>query len=120
MQAELWKPIKGYEGLYQVSSKGRIRSLKRTKKNKWGGIIQVKERVLANGISGQGYINVLLYNNGNRRTYKAHRLVAEAFISNPDNKPHVNHIDGNKENNSIENLEWCTIKENNIHAYSSG
>lgn len=120
MIAEKWKPIKGFEGLYDVSSQGRIRSLQRTKKNKWGGIIEVKERILANGLTPQGYINVLLYNSGTRTTFRAHRLVAEAFIPNTDNKPHVNHIDGNKVNNCVDNLEWCTIQENNIHAYSSG
>lgn len=100
---ELWKEIKGYEGLYQVSSWGRVRS------NYRGG------RILKSGKNADGYLLVVLCKNGKHTSYRVHRLVAQAFIPNPHNKPEVNHIDENKGNNYIENLEWVTSKENLNH-----
>ena len=102
---ELWKDIDGYEGLYQVSNLGNVKSLNY---NRTG-----KERILKPGNNGLGYLNVLLCKNGKTKTFKIHRLVANAFIPNPYNKPEVNHKDENKTNNCVDNLEWMTSKENN-------
>lgn len=106
---EIWKDVKGYEGLYQVSNLGHVRSLK------YG-----KERVLKEGTDRDGYLHVGLCLNCCQKTYKVHRLVADVFISNPNNLPQVNHIDGNKTNNNVENLEWCTQKQNIHHAHNTG
>lgn len=113
---EIWKDIEGYEGLYQVSNMGRVKSLKR--KDRYGRIIKEKIRNLQNG--KDGYLIISLWNNGKGRMYSVHRLVAETFIPNPDSKPVVNHIDGNKQNNNADNLEWCTNSENDLHAYRLG
>ena len=108
---EIWKDIKGYEGMYQVSNLGRVRSLKYRDKK---GIHILKEYTNKNG-----YKVIDLYFKG-KKTCNIHRLVAKAFIPNPNNLPQVNHMDGNKTNNNINNLEWCSIKDNAIHAYKIG
>ena len=105
---EIWKDIKGYEGIYQVSSLGRIRSLDRLD-NK-GRITH--GRILKNKHDGGGYCMVALSKEGKQIYPKIHRLVALHFIPNVDNKPQINHKDENKENNSVDNLEWVTSKEN--------
>ena len=112
MKNEIWKDIKGYEGYYQVSNFGRVKSIER-KVNKWDGIRTINERILKQNLSHNGYYFVSLSKNGKRRTYRVNRLVAEAFIPNPDNLPQVNHKEENKLNNNVENLEWCTSKYNN-------
>ena len=99
---EIWTDIKGYEGLYQVSNFGRV---KRVKTN----------RVLKGSKHTHGYLVVGLYKNNTKSTKKIHRLVAEVFIPNTDNKPEVNHIDEDKTNNMVSNLEWVTAKENSNH-----
>ena len=99
---EIWRDIKGYEGLYQVSNLGRVRSLKFD-----------KERVLSAGNCKRGYLLVVLCKDGKPKPYKVHRLVAQAFIPNPDNLPQVNHKDENPTNNVVSNLEWCDSKYNN-------
>lgn len=104
---EIWKDIEGYEGLYQVSNFGRVKSLGRFKKNN-----QIKEKILKPRINSSGYKQVSLYNKF-QKTYSVHRLVAKAFIPNPDNLPQVNHKDENKLNNHVNNLEWCNSKYNN-------
>ncbi len=104
---EVWKDIIGYEGLYQVSNLGNVKSLFRYKK------------VLNNTIH-KGYYLISLCKNKKQLPQRNHRLVAIAFIPNPENKPQVNHIDGNKLNNNVENLEWCTPKENTQHALLIG
>lgn len=106
---EIWKNIDGYNGEYQVSNYGNIKSYKYS-----------EPRILRFNYDKQNYKLVHLCKNGKRVCEKVHRLVALAFIPNIDNKPYVNHIDGNKGNNFYENLEWCTPSENNIHAYKTG
>ena len=98
---ENWKDIVGYEGLYQVSDKGSVKSIG------YG-----KERILSPGKLQNGYLRVNLCKNGEKKNLLVHRLVAQAFIPNPDNLPEVNHKDEDKENNSVQNLEWCDGKYN--------
>ena len=119
IQDEVWKDIEGYEGLYQVSNFGNIKSLPKVRHNGRGTYIQ-KEKILKPSNTSTGYKKIELCKDGKRKGFKVHRLVAIAFIPNPDNKPEVNHIDGNKINNNIDNLEWVTSSENTIHAYETG
>lgn len=79
----------------------------------------IKEKILKQSITTKGYLQVVLSREGKSNWYKVHRLVAQTFIPNPENKPQVNHIDGNKINNNINNLEWCTNSENQIHAFKN-
>lgn len=119
---EIWKDIKGYEGYYQISNLGNIKGLNRTIENKSviGGKYKIKEKNKSQTISKTGYYICALYKNGKGRTFKVHRLIAEAFIDNIDNLPIINHKDGNKLNNSIDNLEWCDYSHNNKEAYKQG
>lgn len=108
---EEWRDIKGYEGRYQVSSLGRVKSLARKK-----GWCIARERLLTLWEQHKGYLVADLSDgNGGRRHRPVHRLVAEAFISNPENKPQVNHKNGNKHDNRVDNLGWMTNYENHIH-----
>ena len=118
---EIWKEIKGYEGLYQVSNLGNIKHLKFKKKNVLtGGFSLIKERILKPVKHYNGYVYVDLHKNGSHKITAIHRIVALNFIDNINNKPQVNHFDGNKENNNVINLEWCTMSENMIHALNNG
>lgn len=110
MQEE-WRDVIGYEGYYQVSSIGRIKSLKRKVCNNTG-LREIKEQIMVNIADKYGYMCITLSKNRNIKTIKIHRLVAMAFIENPNNLPQVNHIDENKSNNNVSNLEWCTQKYN--------
>ena len=112
---EIWKNIKGYEGLYQVSDQGRVKSLERTIIKKDGRKFTVKERVLKPGVTKDGYLIVALHAGDKQKTLTVHRLVCTAFHENLENKPCVNHINENKTDNRASNLEWCTYKENNNH-----
>lgn len=103
---EIWKDIEGYEGLYQVSNKGRIKSFKK----KFG--TQPTETIMKQTATWCGYIRIKLIKDNKGWTPMVHRLVAKAFIPNPENKPVINHKDGNRANNDVENLEWVTYKEN--------
>lgn len=105
LYTEEWKEVE-YSPNYSVSSFGRVRN------NKSG-------KILSDRISC-GYKHVLLYKRGITKDFRVHRLVAKAFIPNPDELPEVNHIDGNKINNTVENLEWCTPSQNQLHAYRIG
>ena len=104
---EIWKDIVGYDGLYQVSNLGRVRSL-------------ISEKILKASDNGTGYFTVGLHKDGKSKMRTVHRLVAEAFVSNPNNLPQVNHIDGCKSNNQVDNLEFCDNSHNMKHAYSLG
>lgn len=115
---EIWKSIEGYEGIYQISNLGNVKSLYRLVKHKTGTRV-INEKILKQGNSG-GYLNVELANDGINTMCLVHRLVAKGFIPNPENKPCINHIDGNTFNNNINNLEWCTYSENNLHADNMG
>lgn len=118
---EIWKDIQGYEGLYQVSNLGKIKSLDRIiKANKDGGKRLAKGELKTLQKGWHGYLWVALCKNGKSKTYSVHRLVALAFIENKENMPQVNHIDGNKENNSVGNLEWCDDAKNIRHALYNG
>jgi hypothetical protein len=109
---EEWRPIPAYEGLYEVSNLGRVKSLRRTVKR---GISYntVPERILKPFPHRDGYELVKLCKNSNEKTVKVHRLVAESFLNNPRDLPEVNHKDENKGNNNSDNLEWCTRCYNN-------
>ncbi len=110
---EVWKDISGYEGLYQVSNLGAVRSKDRRAVNHRNGATRiVRGGKLAPFDNGHGYLCVCLHSKGHRKNYYVHRLVAEAFIDNPLEKPCINHLDSNTRNNNAENLEWCTQLEN--------
>lgn len=96
MEQEVWKDVKGYEGLYQVSNWGRVKRI--TNNN----------RVLKPYKVKKGYLNVVLSKNGKAKTFRVHRLVALAFLPNPDSLPEINHKDEKKDNNNVDNLEWCS------------
>ena len=122
---EIWKDIKNYEGLYQISNTGRVKSLKRVvpHKNRWKSKTSkriIEEKILKQNKTIHNYLFVQLYKNNKNQSNRIHRLVASAFIPNSQNKPCVNHIDGNKNNCHISNLEWCTYSENSIHAFKTG
>lgn len=114
---EIWKDIEGYEGLYQISNFGKVKSL--SKHCGFGKGYTTKEIILKPHLR-LGYITFTLYKNGIPKTFSAHRLVANAFIPNIENKPQVNHINGIKTDNSIKNLEWVTNSENVKHAFDTG
>lgn len=118
---EIWKDIKNYEGYYQVSNTGKIRSLDRyiISKLKNTDKVKIKGKTLKLVIRGS-YYSIQLFKNGKYNQRPIHRIVAETFIANVQNKPQINHIDGNKLNNYIDNLEWCTQSENMKHAYDIG
>ena len=105
---EIWKDIPGYEGLYQASTLGRIKGLRKE-----------NDRLFKNKENSRGYFNIRLRDINNKRWgYLVHRLIALTFLPNPENKTQINHIDGNKKNNHITNLEWVTPSENMIHCYN--
>jgi hypothetical protein len=103
----VWKDIEGFEGKYQISTEGTVLSVHTNK-------------LMSLQLGGNGYYKVGLRNENGKERYSIHRLVAEHFISNPHNKPQINHIDGNPLNNNVDNLEWCTPSENALHAFKHG
>lgn len=117
LEGEIWKPIQGWEGLYEISNKGRVKSLERIieyNKTSSSDIVVKrtnKEKILK-GLLRNNYYHVQLHNNCKTQTWKIHRLVAIAFLQNPNNYPIINHKDENPHNNCVENLEWCDYKYN--------
>jgi hypothetical protein len=121
---EEWKTVPGYEGFYEVSSLGRVRSLGKFYNERCYSKVVRKyspPRILCLIYDKSGYLTAtLISNNHKSANVKVHRLVAMAFIENPQNKSQVNHINGIKDDNRVENLEWCTPQENTIHAHKTG
>lgn len=111
---EIWKDIEGFEGLYQVSNLGNIKSLSRIyfSGNRHNTKKYVEEHILTPRKTKTGYCRVMFVKDGKKQDYYIHRIVALTFLQNPDNLPDVNHKDENKENNSVDNLEFCTRKYN--------
>ena len=117
---EIWKPVTGYEGRFYVSNLGNVKRESALFYRKDGQLQGVKLRYPTQHTDRLGYLRVDLQYQGKRKAYLVHRLVAQEFIPNPENKREVNHIDGNKKNNKAENLEWCTRLENMQHAHRIG
>ena len=113
---EVWRDVEHFEGCYQVSSFGRVKSLQRTRLGKNGAAVPLRERIMSLKTSKSEYKVVGLYKDGNKKHPSVHRLVANAFINRVDGKETVNHVDGNKQNNNVYNLEWATHSEQMIHA----
>lgn len=118
---EIWMDIPHYEGLYQVSNLGRVKSLARERINHTGGRWIQPEKIMILSLTPDGYYRVSLQTPfGTRKTERVHRLVALAFIENPEDKPEVNHINCIRNDNRVENLEWVTREENNRYASECG
>lgn len=118
---EIWKDIKGYERLYEVSNCGRVRThIERVVPVKYKGFRKLKQRFLKSQKRHPEYNKVSLYKNGKRTEFYLHRLVAFAFLQEVEGLDQINHIDGNKRNNHIKNLEWSNNQLNTIHAYETG
>lgn len=114
-----WLPVKNYEGYYEVNNLGEVRSVERYVRHEEGGERKMKSCVLKSSITYKGYMRLTLAKDGKNKSFSVHRLVAEAFIVNPNNLPQVNHIDLIKINNQVENLEWCTNRDNRIHSINN-
>ena len=116
---EIWKEVPGYEGLYEVSNLGRVKSCKKTVIRSNGRKISFPEKIMKPSVNHKGYLIIDLRKNGKRSGGFVHRLVGKDFIDNPFNKEQINHKNGNKEDNCVQNLEWVTNQENMAHAYKS-
>lgn len=113
---EMWKDIPNFDGKYQVSNMGNVRSIARTIIRRNGRKQQIESKMLVSRKSGCGYLYVTLHNEGKKETIRVHRLVASLFLKNPNNLPVVNHKDENKQNNNVDNLEWCTQQYNIMYS----
>ena len=113
---EIWKDIKGYEGIYKISNFAKVKRVA-PYKNQYNKKWKSNKILKTNHKNLNGYCIVILCKNNKRHCFTLHRLVAQTFIPNPNNLPQVNHIDGNKENNIVDNLEWCTCSENLYNSY---
>jgi len=118
-QIEIWKDVVGYDGIYEVSDLGRIKSLSRYRGNGNGGYI-MPDKIRRQSLDSDGYLLVSLYIKGVSQKLKAHRITSQAFIPNPENKPEVNHKKGIKTDNRVSELEWNTEPENKKHALETG
>lgn len=122
--AEIWKDVSGYEGMYQVSTFGRIRTVSHSvtsrSRNGTPYLLNVPARIKKATRGSDGYYDISLYKNNQPKYFSVHQLVAQTFLPNPDNKPTVNHIDGDKSNNHLDNLEWATYDEQMAHASKLG
>ncbi len=112
---EIWKDLPGYEGIYKISNLGNVKSLARIIKREKVGDFNRKERILNQYIISAGYYCIKIVNNQKSEHFRIHRLIALLFIPNPENKPEVNHINGIRTDNCIENLEWVNERENCCH-----
>lgn len=110
-EEEIWKDVKGYEGYYQVSNKGRVKSLNRISAQNH----VMPEKILKQDVSVLGYCQVTFYKDGKKKREKVHRLAAFMFLTNENNYPQINHKDENPSNNNVDNLEWCTQAYNNLY-----
>lgn len=120
MNIEIWQPLKGYELLFEISTEGRIRSVAKKTQNRWGWYIK-PGKPLRPSVDDKGYLKIRLWRSADDfYSYRVHRLVAEQFIPNPNQYDQVNHIDGNKANNAVNNLEWCNNSLNQLHANATG
>jgi len=113
---KIWKPIKGYENEYLISDEGEIKGMERFVKHR-SGVKMIKEHILAKRMDRSGYWTVRLSKDGKDSTFLVHRLLAGAFLSNLFNYPQVNHRNGMKSDNRLDNLEWVTASQNTLHAY---
>ena len=121
LDGEIWKPVVGFESKYMVSNKGRVKGLTRyVRCNTPGKTMCISEKLKTQGEDGDGYLRVSFYDGSKVKSLYTHRVVANAFIPNIYNKEQVNHIDGNKKNNHVENLEWVTNLENMNHSWRIG
>lgn len=120
VQDVLWEPVQGYDGMYEVSNTGMVRSIYREIKLPNGICRTLQGRTIAIKTNNDGYLFVSLSRNGEQETKYIHRAVAEAYIPNPDKLPQVNHLDGNKRNNNVDNLAWVTHQQNVKHCYDTG
>lgn len=119
MENEIWKDVKGYEGLYQVSNLGRVKSL--GKKVEWMNVYRnTPKKILKFGDDGKGYVTVSLNKDGVFKRKYIHQIICDNYLPNPENKPFVNHKNGIRIDNRLENLEWCTQHENILHAWETG
>ena len=114
---EIWKEINGYEGSFEVSNLGNFRSKDRKVPCRWGGFRNYPGKTLKTETIVEGYQRIVLMKNAVKKRYMCHRLVAQTFIPNPNNKPFINHKNGNKADNRVCNLEWCTQSENELHSH---
>lgn len=117
LENEIWEDVEGWEGRYKISNLGRLKRCAYVKKHESGKRIKMTDKIVTTNYDRKGYIKVTLCEKDKRFTTSIHRLIARAFIPNPENKPHVNHINGKRDDNRIENLEWATAKENIVHSY---
>ena len=115
-----WRPAVGFEGFYEVSNDGLVRSVARVVIRRDGKPMPVKQQIMKQVLSNAGYVRVSMSKDGWKGWKSVHRLVAESFIANPENKREVNHKDGDKMNNAVDNLEWVTSKENAAHRNATG
>lgn len=123
MKNRVWRDVVGYEGLYKVSNDGQVMSCARVVQhpnNRFAKTQTYPDRIMKQKKTSHGYMEVKLSKNGHRKDWMVHRLVAFAFIDQVDGKPYIDHLDGNKSNNTVENLEWVSMAENNQRAYDTG